>query len=75
MTAFYQKYIPKLSYRAFVGSIDIDWFPAAQSVIYYSLWESSTRKITDHTTPVIFYLAGGPGLSSHFTSFREFGPI
>jgi len=65
-----------ISYQVHLGYEDINWYmQSSQAAIFYSLWESSTRRFTDHSTPVIFYLSGGPGLSSQYSAFREFGPI
>lgn len=65
-----------ISYQAHSGYEDIDWYvPSSQASIYYSIWECSTKRFADHSTPVIFYLAGGPGMSSQRSAFREFGPI
>lgn len=50
---------------------DIDWFaPGSRASVFYSAWESSTRKFTDHSTPVISTVNGGPGLSSQFAAMR-----
>jgi carboxypeptidase C (cathepsin A) len=49
--------------------------PGETASVYYSLWECSTRNFSDHSTPLIFYLSGGPGKSSQQAAYREFGPI
>lgn len=65
-----------ISYQVHGGYEDVNWYlPPTQASIYYTLWQCSTKKFTDHSTPLVFYLSGGPGMSSQFASFREFGPI
>lgn len=60
-----------LPYKIFSGYEDINWYiSGSQASIYYSLWECSTKRLIDHSAPVIIYLAGGPGRSSQFTAFR-----
>lgn len=68
--------VPTISYEVYAGYEDIDeYMQPSDASVFYTLWESSTRRFTDHSTPLIFYLAGGPGLSSQYTAFRQFGPI
>jgi carboxypeptidase C (cathepsin A) len=65
-----------LTYRVINGYEDIDkYFPGETASVYYSLWECQLRNFSDHSTPVVFYLSGGPGLSSQQAAYREFGPI
>jgi carboxypeptidase C (cathepsin A) len=65
-----------LTYRVINGYEDIDkYLPGETASVYYSLWECLVRNFSDHSTPVIFYLSGGPGLSSQHAAYREFGPI
>jgi carboxypeptidase C (cathepsin A) len=78
MTQFYASLLPSksISYLVYSGYGDITPIYNNDSAsIYYSAWECSTKRYSDHSTPLIFYISGGPGLSSQFAAFREFGPI
>lgn len=66
----------KINYQVFSGYEDINWYAKSEfASIYYSLWESSTKRLSDHSAPLIIYLQGGPGLSSQYAAFREIGPL
>lgn len=77
LTDFYSKLLNStLPYLVYSSYGDIEkYYPSQSASIYYSAWECSTRRYSDHSTPVVFYLSGGPGLSSQFAAFREFGPL
>ena len=78
MTDLYASLLPskKISYLVYSSYGDIiPIYPNETASIYFSAWECSTKRYSDRSTPVIFYMSGGPGLSSQFAAFREFGPI
>lgn len=72
VTRLYSDLLGKnLTYQAHSGYEDINWYASpSQASVYYSVFECSTKKFADHSVPVIFYLAGGPGLSSQRSAFR-----
>ena len=77
-TAFWEKETGEsLHFQVFSGYQEIDeYFPKGESGMYYSLFSRSLSRLNESTeVPLVMWLNGGPGSSSHFGAFMELGPI